>query len=103
MTDKIYSPYKLAIELGFSEREARHYAELNLDATKLRQIARAKDMPGMKPKLSKPEPKSEPTEYGSGIVLTHEVEPKPEPKKHKHYYHKDTGVCSCGAVRKAKK
>ena len=89
MTEELYSPYKLAIELGFSEALARHYEELDLDATKLRQIAKAKDMPSMKPKLGKPKPEREPTPAeGRG-------------KKHKHYYRKN-GVCSCGAVRKVK-
>ena len=109
MTDKVYSPYKLAIELGFSEELAMHYEERGVDATKLRQIARAMDL--LKPKLGKPEPKREPTEFGSGIILAHDVEPDAKPKldnmlpivtkKHSHHYRKD-GVCSCGRKRKVK-
>ena len=114
MTDKTYSPYKLAIELGFSEALAKHYEELDLDATKLRQIARAKDMPSSKPKLGKPETTinvNEPIPDDAPVILVDEEVVKGIADKldkalikplHRHSYRKD-GTCRCGAVRKAKK
>ena len=74
MTEELYSPYKLAIELGFTEAKAERYEKLGVTATNMRHIAKAKNMPSTK----------------QTITL--------EPKKHKHYYRND-GTCACGAVR----
>ena len=103
MTEELYSPYKLAIELGFTEALARHYEKRGTNATNLRKIAVAMDLPGTKPTIAKPpdelppepdaEPEREPVvdEHASTSAVT----------KHKHSYRKD-GTCACGAVKKAR-
>ena len=79
---QVYSPYELAIELGFSVAEAERYQKLGVTAINLRHIAKAKGMPSTKPTIPPPD--------------------KGEGKPHKHSYRKD-GTCACGVVRKAKK
>lgn len=85
-TNGHYDPYKLAIELGFDAEQASRFAWNGTDATNMRSIAKHLGLPSTKPTLGKPETKP--------------ADSKAEPKKHSHYYHKDTGVCSCGASRK---
>ena len=80
----VYDCYTFAIELGFTEAEARDLAATKSgkgqDATVLRRIARVK-----RPIDAK---------AGESIYA--------EPKKHKHYYRKD-GTCKRGAVRRERK
>ena len=101
MKDELYSPYKLAIELGFTEAEAQDLDHAQADATNIRRVAEAKGLPSTKPKLGKP----------SGVDADGQPNPpEPEPvatqaeavtKPHRHSYRKD-GTCRCGAVRKVK-
>jgi len=90
MTEE-YSPYKLAIELGFTEAEARQLDKANADATNIRRVAVAKGLASVKPALAKPKPEPEPVATQAEAVT----------KPHRHYYRKD-GTCRCGAVRKVK-
>ena len=83
MTEETYSPRKLALELGFTQEQADHYERRGTNATNLRKIAKAMDLPGTKQSIASP-----PDAQGEG-------------KKHKHSYRKD-GTCACGAVRKVK-
>ena len=92
MAEETYSPYKLAIELGFSETLARHYDERGTNATNLRKIAIAMDLPSTKPTIASPPPEVD--------ADGQPVPPKPE--QHRHSYRKD-GTCRCGWVRKAKR
>jgi len=101
MSDQIYSPYKLAIELGFTEAEARDLDHAQADATNIRRVAEAKGLPSTKPKLAKPErsftPKQEPELLPSLEITPSQAEGKP----HRHSYRKD-GTCRCGVARKVK-
>lgn len=81
MTEELYDPKKLALELGFSEAQAERFAWNGTDATNMRRIAE---------------------HLGIGKYKQTIDVPPPEPKKHSHSYRKD-GTCACGAVRKAKR
>ncbi len=94
MTDKVYSPYKLAIELGFTEEQARRFEWNGTDATNMRRIAEHLGLPSTKPDLAKPKPKTEQSRQDDD-------ESGATGKKHKHYYRKD-GTCRCGVARKVK-
>ena len=93
MTEELYSPYKLAIELGFNEEQARRFEWNSTNATNMRRIAKSLGLPSTKQDLAKPEPKPEPKPELAG------EDAEPVTKPHRHSYRKD-GSCRCGAVRK---
>jgi len=55
MTEELYSPYKLAIELGFTEAEAERFAWNGTNATNMRRIAESLGL-GDKPIIAIPPP-----------------------------------------------
>ena len=101
MTDKVYSPYKLAIELGFDEEQAKRFEWNGTNATNMRGIAKHLGLPSTKPNLAKPELEAQRIAEAK-VKAEADAKAKPEPKKHRHSYHKD-GTCRCGAVRKVKR
>jgi len=101
MTEE-YSPYKLAIELGFTEAEARQLDKAGADATNIRRVAVAKDLPSMKKSIANPSftPKPESELLPQPEIVASQAQAVSKP--HRHYYRKD-GTCRCGAVRKVKR
>ena len=117
--EKVYDCYTYAMELGFTEREARDIAASKTgrgqDATVLRRMARAK---GLIPAEAKPATEGmgkvtpAETKKHKGKVLTNTAgetvnEGLTYPlsataRKHKHSYRKD-GTCACGNVKRQRK
>ncbi len=101
MTEEKYDARTFALELGFSEADAEFYAQVNPNATNLRNVAKAKRAKGLMP-----------DQLAEGVVI-HQVKGtseaggilpygvKPNAKKHHHSYRKD-GTCACGAVKGVK-
>jgi len=122
MGEKLYDAEKYALELGFSEHYAEFAGRAGVDATTLRNVAKAKRARGLmrdqKGEVVGELPysvslnKGETPEQVPAVdlkkateevyeALENRVAPEPEPKKHQHYWRKD-GTCACGAVRKIK-
>jgi len=78
-----YDCYSYAIELGFTEQEARDLAASKVgrgqDATVLRRLATFKGLPSMKPKYPRDELQSKSSLVESSV--SDNISPKPKPKR----------------------